>query len=151
MRIMGYFDDHFEPPAPFVRVVLKSKSLGFSYPLGVHIDTGSSVTIVFDRDVELLGIDVGKLKRAETNVGGIGGMVDTYVIEDAELLFRTEDRKIRAETLRLFVGKHDLARLSPSESEIIMRVPSLLGRDIIQRFRLVCDKRKEKVYLERKR
>jgi len=71
MRIMGYFDDHFEPSAPFVRVV-KSETLGLSYPLGVHIDTGSSVTIIFDRDVELLGIDVGKLKRAERNVGGIG-------------------------------------------------------------------------------
>jgi len=150
MKIMGYFDDHFDPPAPFVRVVLKSESLGFSYPLGVHIDTGSSVTIVFDRDVELLGIDVEKLMRAERNVGGIGGMVDTYVIEDAELLFRTEDREIRAERLRLFVGKHDLARLSASESELIMRVPSLLGRDIIQKFRLVCDKGKGKVYFERR-
>jgi len=150
MRILGYFDDHFEPSAPFVRVVLKSESLGLSYPLGVHIDTGSSVTIVFDRDVELLGIDVGKLKRAERNVGGIGGLVDTFVIDDAELLFRTQDNKIRSEKLRLFVGKHDLAGLSSIESDLIMRVPSLLGRDILYRFRLVCDKRKEKVYLERK-
>jgi len=150
MRIHGYFDDHFEPPAPFVRVVLKSRSLGLSYPLGFHVDTGSSVTIVFDRDVELLGIDVGKLKKAERNVGGIGGMVNTYVIDDAELLFRTHDNKIRIEKLHLFVGKHDLARLSPIESDMIMRVPSLLGRDILYRFILVCDKRKEKVYLERK-
>ena len=112
MRIIGYFDDHFEPSAPFLRAVLRSESLGLSYPLGVHVDTGSSVTIVFDKDVELLGIDVRKLRKAERNVGGVGGMVDTYVIEDAELLFRTEDRKIRVEKLHLFVGKHDLAKLS---------------------------------------
>jgi len=147
MRIMGYFDDHFEPPAPFVRVVLRSKSLGLSYPLGIHVDTGSSVTIVFDKDVELLGIDVGKLRKAERRVGGVGGMVDTYVVEDAELLFRTEDRKIRVEKLRLFVGKHDLTRLSENEKDMIMLVPSLLGRDMIHRFRLVCDKSVREVYL----
>jgi len=148
MRIIGYFDDHFEPSAPFLRVVLRSKSLGLSYPLGFHVDTGSSVTIVFDKDIELLGIDVSKLGKAERNVGGVGGMVNTYIIEDAELLFRTEDRKIRVEKLRLFVGKHDLAELSASEREMIMLVPSLLGRDIIHRFRLVCDKSREEVYLE---
>ena len=149
MRIHGYFDSHFEPAAPFLRVVLRSKSLGLDYPLDVRVDTGSSVTIVFDKDLELLDIDVGKLRKAERNVGGVGGIVDTYVIDDAELLFRTEDRKLRVEKLRLFVGKHDLAELSESEREMIMFVPSLLGRDIIQRFRLVCDKDREEVYLER--
>jgi len=151
MRIMGYFDDHFEPSAPFVRVVLRSKSLGLSYPLGLHIDTGSSVTIVFDKDVELLGVDVGKLRKAVRNVGGVGGMVDSYVVDDAELLFRTEDRKIKVEKLGLFVGKHDLTKLSESEQEMIMLVPSLLGRDIISKFRLVCDKRRQEVYLEKER
>jgi hypothetical protein len=149
MRIMGYFDDHFEPSAPFLRVVLRSKSLGLSYPLGFHVDTGSSVTIVFDKDVELLGVDVRKLRKAERDVGGVGGMVDTYVVEDAELLFRTEDRKIRVEKLRLFVGKHDLEEFSDNERDMIMLVPSLLGRDLIHKFRLVCDKRKEEVYLEK--
>jgi len=149
MRINGYFDSHFEPSAPFVRVVLRSKSLGLSYPLGVHVDTGSSVTIVFDKDIELLGVNVGKLRKAERNVGGVGGLVDTYVVDDAELLFRTEDRKIRVEKLRLYVGKHDLVELSEVEKDLIMLVPSLLGRDVINRFRLVCDKRKEEVYLEK--
>jgi len=54
MRIVGYFDSHFEPAAPFLRVVLRSKSLGLNYPLDVQVDTGSSITIVFDKDLELL-------------------------------------------------------------------------------------------------
>ena len=49
MKITGYFDDHFEPPAPFVRVVLKSKSLGSSYPLSVRIGAGSSLTVLVDK------------------------------------------------------------------------------------------------------
>ena len=150
MRIVGFFDERFEPPAPFIRAVLESESLGLSYPIKLHIDTGASVTILFDRDVELLGIDIGKLRRAERNVGGIGGMVDTYVIEDATLLFRTEDRQICKEKPRLFVGKHDLAKLSSSEREIIKLMPSLLGRDVNHRFRLVCDKSRDEVYLERR-
>ena len=75
-------------------------------------------------------------------------MGDTYVIEDATLLFRTEDRKIHEEKLRLFVGKHDPAKLSQSEIKIIMRMPSLLGRDIIHKFKLVCNKSKDEIYLE---
>jgi len=148
MRITGFFDERFEPPAPFIRTVLKSKNLELSHRLHLHIDTGASVTIIFDKDIELLGINPEKLKKAERNVGGIGGMVNTYVIEDATLLFRTEDRKIHEEKLRLFVGKHDPTKLSPSEIEIIMRMPSLLGRDIIHRFKLVCDKSRDEIYLE---
>jgi len=148
MRITGFFDERFEPPAPFIRTVLNSKKLGLSHRLHLHVDTGASVTIIFDKDIELLGINPTKLKKAERNVGGIGGTVDTYIIEDATLLFRTQDRKIHEEKLRLFVGKHDPTKLSQNETEIIMRMPSLLGRDIIHRFKLVCNKSKDEIYLE---
>ena len=61
MRITGFFDERFEPPAPFIRTVLKSKNLGLSHRLHLHIDTGASVTIIFDKDIELLGINPEKL------------------------------------------------------------------------------------------
>jgi hypothetical protein len=87
--------------------------------------------------------------KAQKNVGGIGGMVETYVIRDAELLFRTESRHILAEKLRLFVGRHDLTKLSSDERRMVMHMPSLLGRDIIHKFRMICDKQKDEIYLER--
>lgn len=71
------------------------------------------------------------------------------MIEDAILFFRTEDGEVIQENLRLFVGVHDLLKLSPEENLLIKRMPSLLGRDIIYRYRLVCDRNRNEVYLER--
>ncbi len=149
MKILGYFDARFEPPAPFVRATIESKSLKIKRLLHLHIDTGASVTTLLDKDTNYLGIDVRKLKRAERSIGGLGGLINTYVIEDAILFFRAGDGEVIQEKLRLFVGVHDLLKLSPEEKLLIMRMPSLLGRDIIYRYRLVCDKNRDEVYLER--
>ena len=149
MKIRGFFDERFRPPAPFIQAVLESRGLGLRRLVYFHIDTGASVTTLLEKDIKYLRIDVKDLKRAERDIGGLGGLIDTYVVEDARLLLRTENRQICEEKLRLFVGKHDLTKLSLREREMIERMPSLLGRDIIHRFRLVCDKRKDEVYLER--
>ena len=77
-----------------------------------HIETGASVTTLLEKDIKYLRIDVKDLKRAERDIGGLGGLIDTYVVEDARLLLRTENRQICEEKLRLFVGKHDLTKLS---------------------------------------
>jgi len=149
MKILCYFDSRFEPPAPFVRTTIELKSLNIRELLHFHIDTGASITVLLDRDINYLGIDVRKLKRSERDIGGLGGLINTYVIEDAMLFFRAEDGEVIQEKLRLSVGVHDLLKLSPEEKLLIMRMPSLLGRDIIYRYRLVCDKNRNEVYLER--
>ena len=107
------------------------------------------MTVLLDRDVNYLGIDVGCLKRADKDIGGVGGLINTYVVEDAALFLRTEDGGIIEEKLRLFSGIHNLSRLPDKERALIMRLPSLLGRDVIYRFKLVCDKNRDEVYLER--
>ena len=149
MRILCYFDSRFEPPAPFVRTTIELKSLNIRELLHFHIDTGASITVLLDRDINYLGIDVRKLKRSERDIGGLGGLINTYVIEDAMLFFRAEDGEVFQEKLRLSVGVHDLLKLSPEEKLLIMRMPSLLGRDIIYRYRLVCDRNRNEIYLER--
>ncbi len=149
MRIPCYFDSRFEPPAPFVRATVNLESLNIRESLRLHIDTGASATVLLDRDVNYLGIVVSKLKKAERNIGGLSGLINTYVIEDASLFFRASDGRIIEEKLHLLVGTHDLSRLSNEERMLITRLPSLLGRDIIYRFRMVCDKSRDEVYLER--
>jgi hypothetical protein len=149
MKILGYFNKRFQPPAPFIRITVESESQKIKQPIHFHIDTGASVTVLLDKDTSYLGIDVEKLKKAERNIGGLGGLINTYVIEDAALFLRAEDTEIIQEKLRLFVGVHDLSKLSPEEKLLIMRMPSLLGRDIIYRYRLVCDRNRNEIYLER--
>ena len=59
------------------------------------------MTILLDKDINYLGIDVRSLKRAERDIGGIGGLISTYVVEDATLFLRTEDGEIIEEKLQL--------------------------------------------------
>ena len=134
--------------APFVRVTVESKILKIRKPVHFHINTDASATTLLDKDTYYLGINTRKLK-AERKIGGLGGLIDTFVIEDTALFFRAENGEILKENLRLLVGTHDLSKLSSEEKSLIMRMPSLLGRDIIYRYRLVCDKNQNEIYLER--
>jgi len=45
MRIEGFLDRKFDPPAPFVKAILDSKSLHLSKLVDLHIDTGASASI----------------------------------------------------------------------------------------------------------
>lgn len=94
MKIPCYFDNRFIPPSPFIRVTFESKNLNIRKPLSFHIDTGASVTILLDKYIQYLGIDKSKLKKTERKIGGIGGSIETFIIEDATLLFRTENGEI---------------------------------------------------------
>jgi len=129
--------------------VVISRSLRIEQAVDLHIDTGAATSILLDKDIRRLGVDVEKLKVAERSLVGIGGQVRTYVIDDATLVFRAENGEGIIEKLRLFVGVHDLDRLPPEQREIMLRLPSLLGRDIIYRAKLVLDKSRNEIYLER--
>ena len=149
MMIKGFLDRKFEPPAPFIKAVVVSQSLNVSRLVDFHIDTGASASIILDKDLRYLRLDVAGLKSAERDVGGIGGLIKTYVIEDAALMFRTADGSVVEERLKLLVGSHDLRKLDAESRRLMMVIPSLLGRDILGRFRLVYDERSDQVYLER--
>jgi len=118
MRILCYFDDRFEPSAPFVRVTFESKALKIRKPIHFHIYTGASATTLLDKDTYFLGMDTRKLKKAERKIGGLGGLIDTFVIEDATVFFRAENGEIIGENLRLFVGIHNLSKFESKIASI---------------------------------
>lgn len=149
MRIRGFLEKKFDPPAPFVEAILVSKGLHITKLVDLHIDTGASSSIILDKDSRYLRLNVTELKKAERDVGGVGGMIDTYIIEDANLMFRTEDGSLCKEKLKMLVGAHDLAKLDVQSRKLILFMPSLLGRDVLRRYRLIYDEPTNEVYLER--
>jgi len=149
MRIKGFLERKFDPPAPFIEAILVSESLHMSKLVNFHVDTGASASIILDKDVRYLKVDATRLKKAERNVGGVGGVINTYVIEDANLMFKTEDGSLQKEGLRMLVGKHDLMELDAESRTLVLVMPSLLGRDILRRYKFVYDERSNEVYLER--
>jgi hypothetical protein len=128
--------------AAYVVAVLESDALGMRETIEFLVDTGASRTTICDKDAIRLGIDFGKLEKLGEGMLGIGGVVDTYVLKDVKLVFRREDEKSHVQNFeRIYVLKHVVL------DERIMRIPSILGRDILNKYALVYDKRHEKAYI----
>ncbi len=141
MRIPCFFKPGiFE--AAYVVAVLESNALGMCETIEFLVDTGASRTTICDKDAIRLGIDFGKLEKLGEGMLGIGGVVDTYVLKDVKLVFRREDEKGHVQNFeRIYVLKH------AALDERIMRIPSILGRDILNKYALIYDKRHEKAYI----
>ncbi len=141
MRIPCFFKPGiFE--AAYVVAVLECEALRISDTIEFLVDTGASRTTICDKDVIRLGIDFSKLEKLSEGMLGIGGLVDTYALKDVRLVFRREHRESHAESFdRIYVLKHAV------RDERIMRIPSILGRDMLNKHALVYDKRHEKAYI----
>ena len=141
MRIPCFFKPGiFE--AAYVVAILECKAPSILETMELLIDTGASRTTILDKDAIRLRLNFDKLEKLSDGTLGIGGTVDTYILKDIKLIFRTEDKKSHTENLeRIYVLKH------PHPDEKTMRIPSILGRDILNKHALVYDKRQEKAYI----
>jgi hypothetical protein len=136
----------FFKPAPleaaYVASILQSETLHIYATIEFLVDTGATRTTISDKDAIRLGIDYDLLEKLGEGMLGIGGTVDTFILKDIKLIFHKEDKKTHEETLeRICVLKH------PQLNERILRIPSILGRDILNKHSLIYDKRKEKAYI----
>ncbi len=128
--------------AAYVNVVLESESLHIYATVEFLIDTGATRTTVSDKDAIRLGIDYEALEKLDKGMLGIGGTVETYFLKDAKLIFRQDNKKTRTEQLEyLCFLRH------PEVKETILRIPSILGRDVLNKYALIYDKRQEKACL----
>lgn len=128
--------------AAYVVAVLESEALGLCETVEFLVDTGASRTTICDKDAVRLGIDFGRLERLSEGMFGIGGLVDAYVLRDVKFTLRREDGKSHVENFdRVYVLKHAVL------DERIMRIPSILGRDMLNKYMFVYDKRREKAYV----
>lgn len=148
MKLEGYFNPEFKPKAPFIDAIVISLKLRFCHKIRFLIDSGASMTILLDKDVKDSGIDLSKIKRMARGVSGIGGTIETYLIEDARIVFEVEEGYYERD-LFLFVGVHDLSKADEDTRKRILVMPSLLGRDILNDFDLHYLPQSKKVYLER--
>lgn len=112
-------------------------------------DTGASRTTLLDRDVRMLGLSSETLAPAPLPTVGIGGSVRSFVVPDAEITFASDEGNFMLQQ-ELWVVQHDLDRLPPEEVARILRLPSVMGRDLINRFRFTCDYQAGQVWLEQR-
>lgn len=91
-------------------------------------DTGADTSLLMPLDGQRMGIDYTRFQEKDESLG-IGGVSENF-IEPAYLAFVGDDE--------LYGYKIELRICKPSEE--IMTIPSLLGRDIIDRWRVIYDK-----------
>lgn len=141
MRIPCFFKQGiFE--AAYVVAILESKPLEINETVEFLVDTGASRTTICDKDTLRLGIDFNKLERLIEGMFGMGGQVETYAMKNVKLTFRRENGKSHVENMeRIYALKHVVL------DERIMRIPSILGRDILNKYMFIYDKRNETAYI----
>ena len=91
-------------------------------------DTGANTSLLMALDGQRMEIDYGRLENEETSLG-IGGISENF-IESAYLAFVGD--------AALYGCEIELRICKPAEE--LMTIPSLLGRDIIDRWRVTYDK-----------
>ena len=102
--------------------------LGWSSNVSFIFDTGADTSLLMPLDGQRMGIDYGRFEN-EVPTLGIGGLSENF-IESAYLAF-VGDEALYGYEIELHVCK-------PAEE--LMTIPSLLGRDIIDRWRVTYDK-----------
>lgn len=128
--------------AAYVNAIFEFEALHIYATIELLIDTGATKTTVSDKDAIRLGLDYDALEKLDKGILGIGGAVDTYIIKEAKLAFHKKDKQTHVEHLE------SLCFLRHSElTERILRIPSILGRDILNKYALVYDRRQDTAYI----
>lgn len=132
----------FEQGAPVVDCVGSIPALGINLPerLTLLVDTGASLSVLQPGDARRLGVDPAQMAddpRSEF-ASGVGG--STRVVITTTLLGFAED------VARERPYRHPMGIAEPTPSNATL--PSILGMDFIQHFRLTVSVREARVELE---
>jgi len=138
----------FIEDAAFIDGHLISPTLNLDESVRFLIDTGASHTVILDKDALRLGIDHKLLTRYHRDFSGIGGTVETFIIKNISLILKSEDQLVFKLSIPIFVLRHPLHKLSHQERIRILRLPSILGRDVINRLKLTFNFPRKQVFFE---
>jgi hypothetical protein len=126
--------------APYIEARVALPRLSLRGSISFLVDTGADGTVFMPADSRKLGINFGTLRNPVTSEG-IGGPAKGFN-EQAVLSF--SDRR------HIYSYLVDVELSAPSAHNF--KFPSLLGRDIIDRWRFVLDRQKGQVsFTPRKR
>ena len=101
---------------------------GWSGNVSFIFDTGADTSLLMPLDAQRMGINYGLFENERSTLG-VGGASENFV-ESAYLAFVGDEA--------LYGYKIELHICKPAEE--LMAVPSLLGRDIIDQWRVIYDK-----------
>ena len=119
---------------PYIEGRLILPNLNILGDISFLVDTGSDETRLHPSDGIRLNIDYGQLSGDAESVGTSG--VSHDFIEPAFVVFSEPRRFLYAYNITLRIAPYDVE---------IMNLPSLLGRDILARWRMIYDPQKKRL------
>ncbi len=142
--IQGFFDPHSTRPVPKVRVSLFLPGISTDDAhVDFLLDTGASTTCLHPRDARAVGISAARLLLPDRwprqrSAAGIGGS-SLYYLVPAHYAFEHDNGQ-----WEIHEGEILVAQLQPANE----RLPSLLGWNILQRFRITAEWASRQITLE---
>ena len=126
--------------AVYLTAFVVSEKYNIYNAMAFLIDTGASHSFISYKDAEIIGLDFDKLRKSRPALG-IGGVIETYVLDDMQLLFRSEQ-----EGLFHVRDMRELAVLSKPLHKLA--IPSSLGLDFLgDQYSLEYDAKRKTVSL----
>lgn len=144
MKVNAFFIED----TAFIDGHLISPVLNLDESVRFLVDTGASHTVILDKDAIRLGINYNRLHRYYQDFSGIGGTVETFVVKNVSLILKSKDRVVSKLSIPIFVLRHPLHKLNRQERIRILRLPSILGRDVINKFKLIFNFPKKQVFFK---
>lgn len=141
MKIRGYFGQ-FEAPYINTLIIVRRKIVD---EVRFLVDTGAYDTVMSEKDAKRLKIDYSTLPKREEGLLGIGGITESYLLKAANILFPIEDGNFLEWEIDLPVMRHQVK--NEEIEERIKWIPSLLGRDFLNKFTLIVSKQKDVVLI----
>jgi predicted aspartyl protease len=124
--ITGSFSEGSGRPLVEGKIILPR--LAIEGDVSFLMDTGADSSVLMPSDAKNLGIPYDLLE-GNRECGGIGGTVHSFV-ERAILVFSHPNRTLYGYDLEIDIMPYDVE---------VEEVPSLLGRDVLDRWRIVYD------------
>ena len=128
MTILGWFEEETGRPKLYGHLWITRLGIGRTIPF--LVDTGADRTTLMPNDAVLLGLDFSLLKETQDTYG-VGGSAECYV-ERAIVIFDDQDKGWIA--YQILVGI-----IKPESNYNAASLPSLLGRDILNYWRMNYD------------
>jgi hypothetical protein len=134
MRIPGFFGEF---GAPWLPVKLRRQESEKVLDVQFLIDTGAYRSMVGTAEIYALGVSIHELRKSVGTAVGFGGRTQFYFLQNVELTFESDQgpyTEVLAKMLTTFGPSTGQHRKRP-------HVRSVLGRDILDRYALILDKR----------
>ena len=138
VRINGHFGIG---EAAYVPAFVSHENLSIAGWVSFLVDTGASRTTILDGDARELNLTYESLQSYQPGIIGVGGEVETYVIEHCTLTFSSDLGDYSEPMPVIYVLRHGRF------DRRVERLPSLLGRDIINKYNLVYSRPSGSVFL----